>query len=52
MKYYVDKNMTCSGYSKGTIIINYNFQSGTNDKGVHYTGTSRTAYLPNNQEGN
>ena len=48
MSYYVDKNMTCPGYSKGTIVINYSFPNGKNLKGVHYQGTSRVAYLPDN----
>lgn len=50
MKHYVDKNTKCSGYPAGTIIINYNLKSGTR-KGVHYQGTSRTAYLPDIPEG-
>jgi deltex-like protein len=46
MKNYTDKNLTCQGYHNGTIIINYNFPSGSkNGKAFH--GTSRTAYLPN-----
>lgn len=45
MNYIVDKNLTCSGHPKGTIIINYYFSSGTMN-GKKFTGTSRTAYLP------
>lgn len=47
-----------SGYPKcGTITINYSFPNGTQGPehphpGVAYTGTSRTAYLPDNAEGN
>lgn len=47
----VDKNMACQGYPRGTIVINYNFPSGKRN-GRSYTGTSRTAYLPNTPEGN
>lgn len=36
-----------SGYNCDTIQINYNIP-----RGINYSGTSRTAYLPNNQEGN
>ncbi|XP_078489365.1 uncharacterized protein LOC144746217 [Ciona intestinalis] len=40
----------------GAIVINYHFPSGTQgpkhpNPGVPYTGTSRTAYLPDNSEG-
>ena len=51
MNTYFDKNLTCSGYVKGTVVITYNFKSGQRN-GKHYTGTSRTAYLPNTPEGN
>ena len=42
--------------SCGTIVISYRFPSGTQgpdhpDPGKPYTGTSRTAYLPDNKEG-
>jgi len=50
MDYYVDKNMNCQGYPKGTIIINYHMNGG-NRNGKHYPGTSRTGYLPNTAEG-
>jgi deltex-like protein len=46
MHHNIDKNLTCQGYPKGTIIINYNFPSGTRS-GKAFHGTSRTAYLPN-----
>jgi deltex-like protein len=36
----------CSGYNCDTLVITYNFPNGPG-----YTGTNRTAYLPNNQEG-
>ena len=42
--------------SSGTIIIHYSFHNGTQgpnhpNPGRPYTGTSRTAFLPNNEEG-
>ncbi|XP_013767952.1 E3 ubiquitin-protein ligase DTX3L-like isoform X2 [Pundamilia nyererei] len=46
------------GYSDcGTIMISYEIQSGTQtakhpNPGQHYYGIRRTAYLPNNKEGN
>ena len=47
MKAYISDYTHCNGYEKvGTIIIEYYFPSGKN-----YSGTSRTAYLPNNKEG-
>lgn len=47
MRAYISNKTHCSGYEKnGTIIISYDFPSGK-----HYSGTSRTAYLPNNKEG-
>lgn len=47
----VNKNTHCSGYNNvGTIIISYSFPSGTRN-GKHYSGTHRTAYLPDNKEG-
>ncbi|KRX01538.1 hypothetical protein PPERSA_01441 [Pseudocohnilembus persalinus] len=51
MKSRVDKNFRCAGYENcGTIIINYHFPSGIRN-GKHYSGTGRTAYLPDNEEG-
>ena len=48
----VDEHMECDGYPKGTIIINYSFPSGKRkDNNEHYSGTHRTAYLPNTPEG-
>lgn len=46
----VDKNMKCAGYNCGTIIINYNFKGGVRE-GRPFPGTSRTGYLPDNEEG-
>ncbi|XP_068102384.1 E3 ubiquitin-protein ligase DTX3L-like [Hyperolius riggenbachi] len=60
-----DGTMTCrtSGYNSlpgfpecGTIEISYHFPGGTQKEnhphpGRHYSGTSRTAYLPDNPEG-
>ncbi|KAK2156913.1 hypothetical protein LSH36_202g06028 [Paralvinella palmiformis] len=46
------------GFKKyGTIVIDYDIPSGTQGPehphpGKYYTGTHRTAYLPNNDEGN
>ena len=44
---HISSNMHCSGYEDyDTIVIDYDFPSG---KG--YSGTYRTAFLPNNKEG-
>jgi hypothetical protein len=44
---YSTKDYKCTGYEKyETIVLDYEFPNG---KG--YTGTSRTAFLPNNKEG-
>eukprot|EP01126_Amoeba_proteus_P039037 TRINITY_DN4098_c0_g3_i2.p1 TRINITY_DN4098_c0_g3~~TRINITY_DN4098_c0_g3_i2.p1 ORF type:complete len:248 (-),score=28.48 TRINITY_DN4098_c0_g3_i2:223-966(-) len=45
------------GYSCGTIVINYHFPDGLQgpehpQPGAMYTGTSRTAYLPDDEKGN
>lgn len=50
MKHYVDKHLRCQTYNCETIVINYHMKAGTRN-GKHYPGTSRTAYLPNNEEG-
>jgi deltex len=50
MNHHVSKNTQCSGYNCGTIIISYSFPSGSRN-GKHYSGTHRTAYLPDNDEG-
>ena len=52
----VSKSARLSGYSCGTITINYHFPSGRQgprhpSPGSRYEGTSRTAYLPDNAEG-
>ena len=47
MMAYISEYCHCSGYENdNVIIIEYHFPSGKN-----YSGTSRTAYLPNNKEG-
>jgi len=47
MKVVIDKKVKCQGYKKNnTIIINYYFPNGNN-----YQGTSRTVFLPDNQDG-
>ena len=47
MHAYISDDTHCYGYEKeGTIIIEYHFPNGKK-----YSGTSRTAYLPNNKEG-
>lgn len=47
MQVTIDKKYKCDGYKKNnTIIIKYNFPNGKN-----YEGTSRTAYLPDTNEG-
>ncbi|KAH3789919.1 E3 ubiquitin-protein ligase DTX3L-like [Dreissena polymorpha] len=57
MSDYVSTKVKLSGYeSIGTIVIHYSFADGTQTEehphpGKHYYGTSRTAYLPDNEEG-
>ena len=50
MDWMLDPHLNCSGYpNQGTWIINYHFPSG---KGKNaYRGTSRTAFLPNTDQG-
>ncbi len=54
--YASDQTLSLPGYgSCGTIVISYRFASGTQglghpNPGKPYTGTGRTAYLPDNQE--
>ena len=44
--------MHCDGYTEvGTIVIHYSMHSGKKGD-IHFSGTHRTAYLPNNVEGN
>ena len=50
MTHYVDKNTRCQGYNAGTIIIDYNMKNGQRN-GKHFSGTHRTAYLPDTKEG-
>ena len=48
---------SCSGYEAcGTLVIHYRFPGGIQGPrmlrpGAHYSGTSRTTYLPNNGDG-
>ena len=52
MNTYYDDRIKCAGYFDcGTIIITYSFKNGIRN-GKNYPATSRTAYLPNNLEGN
>ena len=47
MTAHITSDFHCSGYEKdNTIVIDYNFPSGNN-----YSGTYRTAFLPDNKEG-
>lgn len=44
--------MHCESYPDvGTIVINYSMNSGKRGN-ISFPGTHRTAYLPNNKEGN
>ena len=44
--------MHCESYPDvGTIVINYSMNSGKRGN-ISFPGTQRTAYLPNNKEGN
>lgn len=44
----VNQYMHCDGYPEvGTIVIHYSMHSGKRGD-VHFNGTHRTAYLPNN----
>ena len=53
MTHSVAENAHCDGYKDcGTIIIHYSFPSGKLPSGKRYYGTNRTAYLPDNEEGN
>ena len=48
MTWTVDQHSHCDGYEDvGTITINYNMHSGKRGN-VHFHGTHRTAYLPDN----
>ena len=50
MNVTVDKNLQCSGYGPGTIIINYPMKS-CERNGINVAGSSRTGYLPDTEEG-
>ena len=41
----------CDGEKCGTHVISYHFPSGKKKDGTHYSGTSRVAYLPDNEGG-
>jgi len=48
----VSEFMKCDGYPDvGTIVIHYSMHSGKRGD-ISFPGTGRTAYLPNNIEGN
>ena len=47
----VNDKLKCAGFpNNGTIVLSYNFKSGTIN-GKSYKGTSRMNYIPNNKEG-
>lgn len=48
MKVSFDPSRNVPGYGKGLITINYLMKSGYRD-GVLYSGTARTAYLPDDK---
>ena len=47
----VNDSLNCASYNCGTIVIGYHFPSGYLADGRAYRGTSRQAYLPDNEEG-
>jgi len=50
--FYNKGSMPCAGYERyGTHQIDYHFSSGKKKDGTHYSGTSRTAFLPDCPEG-
>jgi deltex-like protein len=52
MTWSANNGMHCEGYeSVGTIVISYSMHSGTRGS-ISFPGTHRTAYLPDNKEGN
>ena len=51
MKVYISKSQKCAGFKENTIVISYHIPSGKLPNGQYFSGTSRTAYLPNNKEG-
>lgn len=49
MTWSVHRDMHCSGFEDvGTIIIDYSMRSGKKDN-ISFSGTHRTAYLPDNK---
>lgn len=50
MNVNVNPGMRCQGYKCGTIVIQYNFNGGVRN-GRNYPPTSRTGYLPDNEDG-
>jgi deltex-like protein len=50
MIWFIDKKLKCSGHTPGTIVINYSISGGKRN-GKSFTGTTRTAYLPDTPEG-
>jgi len=59
MRIALNLNIRCKGFDgniDGTIVLSYKIQSGIQlsfmeTPGQHYSGTSRVAYLPNNESG-
>jgi deltex-like protein len=49
MTWSIQQEFHCDGYEDvGTIVIHYSMNSGKRGN-IHYPGTSRTAYLPDNK---
>ncbi len=48
MQINVNQYLNIPGHGNGVITINYHLQSGMRN-GVHFHGTSRVAYLPDNK---
>ena len=46
----IDNKLKCDGFNENTIVINYNFNSGSIN-GEKYKGTSRMNYIPNTRKG-
>lgn len=47
MKVGINPHMSLEGHGKGVITINYYFNGGVRN-GIYFSGTSRVAYLPDN----
>lgn len=45
------RDVTCDGFQPGSWVLDYHFSKGLLPSGQHYTGTSRTAVLPDTEEG-